>query len=143
MRWLGVVALSLVVSGCAFALSGPSQTIEIETPGVDGVKCTLVDAVAAARHLDASPGQVTMPSGGGPLTISCGKQGFQTASAVFDEHLNPEFFFNFLNGIAHGIYIDTMSGAAQKYPESVNTDLPRLDLNQPIDWTELANRPSP
>ena len=34
------------------------------------------------------------------------------------------------------------TGAAQKYPESVNADLPRLDLNQPIDWTELANCPS-
>ena len=34
------------------------------------------------------------------------------------------------------------TGAAQKYPESVNADLPRLDLNQPIDWKHLANRPS-
>ena len=34
------------------------------------------------------------------------------------------------------------TGAAQKYPESVNADLPRLDLNQSIDWTELVNRPS-
>ena len=34
------------------------------------------------------------------------------------------------------------TGAAQKYPESVNTDLPRLDLNQPIDWKNFANRPS-
>ncbi len=34
------------------------------------------------------------------------------------------------------------TGAAQKYPESVNSDLPRLDLNQPIDWKHLANRPS-
>jgi threonine synthase len=33
------------------------------------------------------------------------------------------------------------TGAAQKYPESVNVDLPRLDLNQPIDWKHLANRP--
>ena len=34
------------------------------------------------------------------------------------------------------------TGAAQKYPESVNADLPRLDLNQPIEWKSFANRPS-
>ena len=34
------------------------------------------------------------------------------------------------------------TGAAQKYPEAVSMELPRLSLDQPIDWTELANRPS-
>ncbi len=34
------------------------------------------------------------------------------------------------------------TGAAQKYPEAVSMKLPRLSLDQPIDWTELANRPS-
>jgi threonine synthase len=34
------------------------------------------------------------------------------------------------------------TGAAQKYPESVNADLLRLNLNQPIDWAGLASRPS-
>ena len=131
MRWLGVVALSLAVSGCAFYLSGPTQTIEIETPGADGAKCTLIDAVDAARHLDASPGQVPMPSGDGPFTISCGKQGFQTASAVFDESLNLEVFFNVLNGGVPGIYIDTMSGAAQKYPEKIVVWLRPIEFASP------------
>ncbi len=133
MRWLGVVALGFVVSGCAFALSGPSQTIEIETPGVDGVKCTLIDAVDAARHLDASPGQVTMPSGDGPFTISCGKQGFQAASAVFDEHLNPEFFLNILIGGVPGFYIDTFSGAAQKYPGKIVVWLRPIEFASPTE----------
>ena len=34
------------------------------------------------------------------------------------------------------------TAAAQKYPEAVSMELPRLSLDQPIDWTELANRPS-
>ena len=34
------------------------------------------------------------------------------------------------------------TGAAQKYLEAVSMELPRLSLDQPIDWTELANRPS-
>jgi len=29
------------------------------------------------------------------------------------------------------------TGAAQKYPESVNIDLPKLDLSQPVDWASL------
>ena len=30
------------------------------------------------------------------------------------------------------------TGAAQKYPESVAAELPRIDMNQPIDWGNLA-----
>ena len=26
------------------------------------------------------------------------------------------------------------TGAAQKYPESVSTEVPMLDLSQPVDW---------
>ena len=119
MRFLAVAAFGFALSGCAFALSGPTQTIEIETPGAEGARCTLVDSVDAARHLDSSPGQVTVPSGDGPFIITCGKQGFQTTSASFDENLNPEVFWNFFNGTVPGFYIDAMSGAAQKYPEKI------------------------
>ena len=141
MRLLAVVALSLAVSGCAFYLSGPTPAIDIETPGADGAKCTLIDAVDAARHLDGSPGQVTMPSGDGPFTISCGKQGFQTASAVFDEGLNLEVFWNLLNGGVPGIYIDGMSGAAQKYPEKIVVWLRPNQFASPTEEREwLAKR---
>ena len=30
------------------------------------------------------------------------------------------------------------TGAAQKYPESVSAELPRIDMNQPVDWSNLA-----
>ena len=141
MRWLGVVAFSLAVSGCGFYLSGPSQTIEIETPGADGAKCSLIDSGDAARHLNSSPGQVTMPSGDGPFTISCGKQGFQTASAVFDEHLNPEFFLNILIGGVPGFYIDTFSGAAQKYPGKIVVWLRPIEFASPTEEREwMAKR---
>jgi hypothetical protein len=141
MRKLGIVALALALSGCGFILSGPTQTIDIETPGADGAKCTLIDAVDAARHLNASPGQVTMPSGDGPFTISCGKQGFQTASASFDEHLNPEFYLNIINGGVPGFYIDGMSGAAQKYPEKIVVWLRPNTFASPTEEREwLAKR---
>jgi hypothetical protein len=29
------------------------------------------------------------------------------------------------------------TGAAQKYPESVTVEVPRIDLNAPVDWGEL------
>ena len=31
------------------------------------------------------------------------------------------------------------TGAAQKYPESVKADLPKIDLNQPVDWDALLS----
>ena len=31
------------------------------------------------------------------------------------------------------------TGAAQKYPETVVTELPRINLDQPIDWKALAH----
>ena len=29
------------------------------------------------------------------------------------------------------------TGAAQKYPEAVNEQLPRIDITQPIDWDRI------
>ena len=29
------------------------------------------------------------------------------------------------------------TGAAQKYPEAVEVDLPQVDLNQPLDWSRF------
>ena len=29
------------------------------------------------------------------------------------------------------------TGAAQKYPESVDVELPRIDMAQPVDWAAL------
>jgi threonine synthase len=29
------------------------------------------------------------------------------------------------------------TGAAQKYPEAVTTELPRIDLNEPVDWAAI------
>jgi len=29
------------------------------------------------------------------------------------------------------------TGAAQKYPEAVREQLPRIDINQPIDWASI------
>ena len=31
------------------------------------------------------------------------------------------------------------TGAAQKYPESVKADVPKIDLNQPVDWGALLS----
>ena len=30
------------------------------------------------------------------------------------------------------------TGAAQKYPESVSADVPRIDLGEPVDWGEIG-----
>ena len=30
------------------------------------------------------------------------------------------------------------TGAAQKYPESVQADLPRIDLTKPVDWSAMG-----
>ncbi|MDP6426725.1 MAG: hypothetical protein QGH73_11415 [Rhodospirillales bacterium] len=139
MRWLAIVALGLALPGCAFMLSGPAQTIEIETPRAEGARCTLIDSDDAARHLDSTPGQVTVPSGDGPFTISCGKAGFQTALASFDESLNPDVYWNLFNGIVPGLYIDSLSGAAQKYPEKIVVWLRPNRFASPTEEREWHN----
>jgi threonine synthase len=30
------------------------------------------------------------------------------------------------------------TGAAQKYVEAIRTDLPRIDLKQPLDWEQIS-----
>lgn len=134
-----LVSLSLL-SGCATITSGTSQSVNVVTEkNVSEAKCELIDKKGGKWFIPSTPGSASVKKGDGPLSIICKKDGYITAELMVDETLVPATFGNILLGGGIGIIVDSVSGAAQQYPDQVlvwmepekfSTDLERDAWNQ-------------
>lgn len=116
---LGWLAGLLGVAGCATVVSGTSQTLFIETPSVTGAACRLADSKQGVWYLPATPGAVTVRRGDGPMHVVCEKEGYETTVVTVEEEFAAATLGNVIPGGAVGIFVDAVSGAAQRYPDKV------------------------
>lgn len=119
----------LTLGGCASIVSGTSQSLFIDTPGVEGAKCHLADSKAGSWVLEATPGSVTVAKGNGPMNITCKKEGYKSAVATVDEHIAGAVLGNVILGGGIGVFVDAATGAAQKYPDKATVWM------EPVEWT--------
>src|SRR5580658_11238613 len=80
MGKFAVLALALVLMGCATITKGTTQTIAIDTPGVPGATCT-IQTQSGPRGL-TTPGTVTLDKGSAPLPIQCVKECYSLGSSM-------------------------------------------------------------
>ncbi len=114
-----LVSLSLL-SGCATITSGTSQSVNVVTEkNVTEAKCELTDKKGGKWFIPSTPGSASVKKGDGPLSIICKKDGYKTAELMVDETLVPATFGNILLGGGIGIIVDSVSGAAQEYPDHI------------------------
>jgi hypothetical protein len=127
------ILLCVSLSNCATIVSGTSQRVFIDTPKVENASCDLKDQEGSIYHLSNAPGNVTVQKGNGPLTIVCGKKGYEDGTASVESDFSDIAFGNILMpGGSIGILIDAVTGAAQEYPDNV------LVWMKPFKWTSQA-----
>jgi uncharacterized protein YceK len=127
------ILLCVSLSNCATIVSGTSQGVFIDTPKVENASCDLKDQEGAVYHLSKSPGNVTVQKGNGPLTIICGKQGYENGTTLVESDFSDIAFGNILMpGGSIGILIDAVTGAAQQYPDNI------MVWMKPFKWTSQA-----
>lgn len=114
-----LVAAVFALNGCATIVSGPQQSIFIETPHADGAECKLTDSKNGSWRLDSTPGSVFVTKGNGPMNIVCSKKGYEKTVLQVEEGVSGATFGNIILGGGIGILVDAASGAAQKYPDNV------------------------
>ena len=121
-RQILLCASAVAVTSCATIISGDSQTVWVETVGVDGANCTLTDTKGNISTVQ-TPAQTLVNRGDGPLTVSCEKPGVGSAETVHPESLNPWVFGNIVLGGFIGMGIDLATGAYQGYDEKLQVSL--------------------
>lgn len=123
------------MSNCATIVSGTSQGVFIETPKVENASCDLKDQEGGVYHLSKSPGNVTVQKGNGPLTIVCGKKGYEDGTTLVQSDFSDIAFGNILMpGGSIGILIDAATGAAQQYPDNITVWM------KPFEWKSQAEK---
>lgn len=114
---LAAALLLFSLGGCASITSGNRQTVFVETPQAEGALCRMVDSGGGRWYVPKTPDSVTVQTGDGPLHVICEKDGYETTIATIQETVAPAVFGNILAGGIIGIFVDSATGAAQKYPD--------------------------
>lgn len=115
-----ILCLGGIASGCATITTGTSQSITISTEkNVTGAKCELTDTKGGQWYVNNTPGTVSVHKGDGPMTVICRKDGYKPATLIVEESVAGATLGNILIGGGIGIFIDAMSGSAQRYPDQI------------------------
>lgn len=120
MKTLLIGAMCLSLSACASIVSGTTQKIGVNT-NVPGARCTLENA-KGSWDVAKTPGSVTVDKARSPLDIECRKSGLR-GHAVIDSTTEGMAFGNAVFGGLIGGGVDMATGAAYRYPTSVNVDM--------------------
>ena len=119
MKKLAFLAMALALPACSTVTTGTSQPFTVNTAELEGAKCDLVDSKGTRWTITSTPDTREITKGDGPLTVTCSKSGYKTASVTVEEYFAGATLGNVLLGGGVGLIVDAASGAAQEYPDEV------------------------
>ena len=139
------VLLLAMLSACATLVTGSSQSITVST-NPPAANCTLDRVGARIGAVSSTPGSVLVEKSKNNLSVTCSKDGFQTATVVREPSFNGATLGNLILGGPAGLIIDAASGATFKYPDDIRLDmaanplpsLPPMAMQPPPSDTDMA-----
>lgn len=124
-------AMLLLLCGCSSIIEGRSQTIVVNTNPASA-SCTLIRSGEPIGTISPTPGSAYIEKTKYDITISCDKDGYQTATYLNHSGAAGATFGNIILGAGIGWAIDSASGADNKYDSPVNISLvPDEDDEEP------------
>lgn len=114
-----LLALPILMSGCATITNDANQSVQIETYSKDnqpisGTKCVAQND--RGQWTATAPGAVNVHRSGQNLLINCEKEGEKPGQATVVSRANGGMFGNILFGGGIGAIIDHNKGTAYTYP---------------------------
>src|SRR5919109_728613 len=79
--WIGLLAIAVLVAGCATITRGTTQTVTLDTPGVAGAKCTLTSSAVGTKSV-VTPATVTLEKGQDAVAVHCSKDCYQDGKGM-------------------------------------------------------------
>jgi hypothetical protein len=140
MNRFAVLALVVLLPGCATVLKGTNDTVALDTMPA-GANCTVDRNGERVGEVAATPGTVRLSKSRHELHVTCAREGYQTAQAVAHPRFNGATFFNILLGGIPGFLVDAVSGANNTYPPQVRVGMAENPAAQPP--APIAATPAP
>ena len=111
-----------MLSACATLVNGSSQNVTVST-NPPGASCTLDRIGARIGAIPATPGSVRLDKSKNDLSVTCAKDGYQTATVSRAPSFGGATFGNLIAGGVIGVVVDAASGANYSYPDDIRMDL--------------------
>ena len=113
-----------------------------------GALCNVDRGGAHLGTIAATPGSLRVDKSKADVTVSCSKEGYQTASVSQSPKFVGPTFANILLGGGVGVVVDAASGANFEYPAEVRVDLAPLGsphaMNPVVpEVPTVSNEPKP
>ena len=120
------IVLATFCSGCASIVGGQNQSVSVTTASdgndVEGAKCSLQNDKGS--WYATTPGSVTVRRSYGDLLVTCKLDGAAPGTASVKSTTKALAFGNVIFGGVIGVAVDTASGAAYDYPNSIRVAMP-------------------
>lgn len=121
LKTIFVLPLAML-SACATLVNGSSQNVTVST-NPPGASCTLDRVGARVGAISATPGSVRLDKSKNDLSVTCAKDGYQTATVAHPPSFSGATFGNIIAGGVIGVVVDAASGANYSYPDDIRLDL--------------------
>lgn len=128
-----------MLSACATLVNGSSQNVTVST-SPPGASCTLDRVGARVGAIPATPGSVRLDKSKNDLSVTCSKDGYQTATTAHAPSFSGATFGNIIAGGVVGVVVDAASGANYSYPDDIRID---LAANPGLALPPMASEGSP
>jgi hypothetical protein len=123
LTWMPVCAMFV---GCATVVTGPTQTIAVNTDP-EGADCQFRRKGILVGRVNPTPGTMQVGKDHESVSVLCTKEGFDDTAGVIGSEFQAMTLGNILLGGVIGVVVDGASGAMMKYPEVVTfTLVPKL-----------------
>lgn len=128
-----VLATSFAVAGCASIVSKSSWPVSVQS-NPTGARCVIANKEGVQVHAGETPLALTLNASSGFFTsqdysITCDKEGYQTAKAEMPSSLNGWYLGNIIFGGLIGILIvDPATGAMWKLEETTVVNLAKSEV---------------
>lgn len=112
-----LVSFSVAViglAGCATMTRGTTQTVAINTPGVEGATCTLISSAIGSQTV-ITPSTITLAKGSDSVSIRCTKECYNDGVGTLASNMEGMAAGNIIMGGPIGLGVDAASGAMNKY----------------------------
>lgn len=127
--------------GCAAITEGTSQDLLVGTTPVSGASCQIQNE-KGSWSVASTPATVSISKARGALNVSCKHPQGGEGSAMVESSLAAMTFGNALIGGLIGVTIDTTTGAAFFYPETVTVALTGAPPAPPADAAPAQSAPA-
>ena len=114
---LGILVLLAGVTGCAQVIDGDTQDIVIHTEPHSGAQC-MVQNERGSWPVLATPATVTLLRSTSDLAVTCRAEDGWTGNTLSQSHMGTLAYAD-LASAGIGTAVDSMSGAAYTYPQSI------------------------